>query len=214
MVGMTATKGRLWHGVPRENIPWNPTVDAGKCIGCTLCYVTCGREVYDMVNNKAVVKEPLNCMVGCNTCGTLCPVQAISFPGRDLIWKTEREHRIFAEVRREAQAKRTAQDAAKARAAAEDMVAKLTMRVHMDVAGGFGEKRFLVKLEELIQGRPYDIVNLRLEVPTVKGSLEKTPSFMSFEVTSTSQENIETFLPEVRSLVRDNGLVLVNERKL
>jgi len=84
----------------------------------------------------------------------------------------------------------------------------------MDVAGEFGEKRFLVKLQELIQDRPYDIVNLHLEVPTVKGALEKTPSFMSFEVTSTSQEDIESFLPQVRSLVRDNGLVLVNERKL
>ena len=176
--------------------------------------MTSGREVYDMVNNKAVVKEPLNCMVGCSTCGTLCPVQAISFPERDLTWKTEREHRIFAEVRREAQVKKTAQDAAKVRAAAEDIVARLTMRVHMDVAGEFGEKRFLVKLEELIQNRPYDIVNLHLEVPTVKGTSEKTPAFMSFEVTSTSQEDIETFLPQVRSLVRDNGLVIVNERKL
>jgi len=32
--------------------------------------------------------------------------------------------------------------------------------------------------------RAFDIVNLRLDVPTLKGALEKTPSFMSFEVTT------------------------------
>jgi len=41
--------------------------------------------------------------------------------------------------------------------------------------------------------------------------MEKTPSFMLFEVTSTEQEDIKGFLPELRSLIRDSGLVLVNE---
>jgi len=79
----------------------------------------------------------------------------------------------------------------------------------MEVAGEFGEKRFLVKLEELVKGRPYDIVNLRLEVPTVKGAMERTPSFMTFDITSTEQEDIDAFLPELRNLIRDNSLVLV-----
>jgi hypothetical protein len=34
---------------------------------------------------------------------------------------------------------------------------------------------------------------------------------MSFDVTSTDQEDIQAFLPELRSLIRENGLVLVNE---
>ena len=140
-----------------------------------------------------MVANPLNCMVGCATCGTVCPVQAISFPGRDLTWKL---------------------DAIKARAAAEEAVAKLTTSARMEVAGEFGEKRFLVKLEELVKGRPYDIVNLRLEVPTVKGALEKTPSFMTFDITSTEQEDIDAFLPELRNLIRENSLVLVSENKL
>jgi hypothetical protein len=84
----------------------------------------------------------------------------------------------------------------------------------MEVAGEFGEKRFLIKLEELVRGRPFDFVNLRLEIPTVQGALEKTPSFMSFEVTSTVQEDIQNFLGELRSLIRGNGLVLVTETKL
>jgi ferredoxin len=102
-------------------------------------------------------------MVGCSTCATVCPVEAISFPGRDLVWKLEREYKIFKEVR-------------KAAAEKQERLARLTTRARLEVAGEFGEKRFLVKLEELINGRPYDLVNLRLEVPTVKGSLEKTPS--------------------------------------
>jgi hypothetical protein len=99
----------------------------------------------------------------------------------------------------------------KARAAAEDAVAKLTTHVRFEVAGEFGEKRFLVQMEELVKERPYDFINLRMEVPTVQGARQKTPSFMSFDVTSTDQEDIQAFLPELRSLIRDNGLVLVNE---
>ena len=48
----------------------------------------------------------------------------------------------------------------------------------------------------------------------MKGAMEKTPAFMSFEVTSTEQEDIQAFLPEVRDLIRRNGLTLVSENKL
>jgi NAD-dependent dihydropyrimidine dehydrogenase PreA subunit len=208
------TTKQTWHGIAREDIPWFPSVDAETCIGCTLCFDTCGRNVYDMQDNKAVVINAMNCMVGCSTCATVCPVEAIGFPGRDLVWKLEREHKIFKVVRQESKEKKAKLDAAKARAAAEEAVARLTTRARMEVAGEFGEKRFLVKLEELIRDRPYDFVNLRLDVPTVKGALEKAPAFMSFEITSIEQADIQDFLPEVRTLIRENGLVLVSENKL
>jgi NAD-dependent dihydropyrimidine dehydrogenase PreA subunit len=207
-------KDEMWHGIPRKEISWFPTVDADACIGCTLCYTTCGRGVYEMQDNKAVAVNAMSCMVGCSTCGTVCPVQAISFPDRDMIWKLERENKIFKIVREEAKEKMAKQDALKARAAAEDAIAKLTTRVRFEIAGEFGEKRFLVQMEELIKEQPDDFINLRLEVPTVKGALEKTPSFMSFEVTSTEQEDIQNFLPAVRDLIRHNGLTLVSENKL
>ena len=207
-------KDEMWHGIPRKDIPWFPVVDADTCIGCTLCYTTCGRGVYEMQDNKAVPANAMSCMVGCSTCGTVCPVEAISFPDRDMIWKLERENKIFKVVRQESKEKMAKQDALKARAAAEDAVAKLTTRVRFEVAGEFGEKRFLVQMEELIKEQPDDFINLRLEVPTVKGALEKTPSFMSFEVTSTEQEDILSFLPDVRDLIRRNGLTLVSENKL
>jgi NAD-dependent dihydropyrimidine dehydrogenase PreA subunit len=207
-------KDELWHGIPRKDIPWFPVVDADTCIGCTLCYTTCGRGVYEMQDNKAVPVNAMSCMVGCSTCGTVCPVEAISFPDRDMIWKLEREHKIFKVVRQEAKEKMAKQEVLKARAAAEDAVAKLTTHARFEVAGEFGEKRFLVQMEEAVKERPYDFINLHLEVPTVQGAMQNTPSFMSFEVTSTEQEDIQGFLPVVRDLVRRNGFTLVSENKL
>ncbi|MCL4880392.1 MAG: 4Fe-4S ferredoxin [Anaerolineae bacterium] len=71
--------------VCREEIHWYPTVVDERCIGC-------GRNVYqfDYENNVAVVTNPLQCMVGCSTCATVCPREAIEFPSRgyiqQLIW--------------------------------------------------------------------------------------------------------------------------------
>lgn len=53
-----------------------------------------------------------------------------------------------------------------------------------------------------------------MEVATVQGALEKAPSFMSFEVTSTTQEDIQSFLQEVRALIHAENLILVSENKL
>ena len=71
-----------WHGVPREQIEWHPAVDVDACIGCGTCVTGCSRLVYryDYDLEKAVVADPLNCMVGCTTCANTCPVNAISFP--------------------------------------------------------------------------------------------------------------------------------------
>jgi CDP-4-dehydro-6-deoxyglucose reductase len=70
-----------WHGVPREEIEWYPTVSADACIGCGTCVTGCSRLVYryDFEDRKAVVADPLNCMVGCTTCANTCPTHAISF---------------------------------------------------------------------------------------------------------------------------------------
>lgn len=87
-------------------------------------------------------------------------------------------------------------------------------RIAFHIAAEFGEKRFLVKLKALIRDRPFDIVNLELEVPALKGALEKTPSHTTFEDTSTEQQDISEFLNGVRTLVRENQLVLVNENRV
>ncbi|OIN94522.1 MAG: oxidoreductase [Comamonadaceae bacterium CG1_02_60_18] len=71
-----------WHGVPREQIHWNPTVLEDACIGCGTCVTGCSRLVYrfDFERKKPVVVDPLNCMVGCTTCANTCPAHALVFP--------------------------------------------------------------------------------------------------------------------------------------
>jgi CDP-4-dehydro-6-deoxyglucose reductase len=80
-----------WHGVPRERIVWNPTVIEAACIGCGTCVTGCSRLVYrfDYERKKAVVVDPLNCMVGCTTCANTCPSHAIVFPSLDTVFAME-----------------------------------------------------------------------------------------------------------------------------
>lgn len=76
-----------WHGLQREKIHWNPTVDVNSCIGCGTCVTGCSRLVYrfDFEKNKSVVYDPLNCLVGCTTCANICPANAISFPSLETV---------------------------------------------------------------------------------------------------------------------------------
>lgn len=71
-----------WRGLPREQVPWYPTVDAAKCKGCKECYNFCRQAVYDWndENNTTLVAQPYRCVVGCSTCAGLCKEAAISFP--------------------------------------------------------------------------------------------------------------------------------------
>jgi NAD-dependent dihydropyrimidine dehydrogenase PreA subunit len=72
----------MWEGIPRRDIPWFPMVDTEKCTGCRECYGFCSHGVYgwDDVNDKTVVRQPYECVVGCSTCGGMCAAGAISFP--------------------------------------------------------------------------------------------------------------------------------------
>jgi len=71
-----------WKGVPRENIPWFPTIDASQCVGCRKCLEFCSHGVYDWdePNNRAVVARPFQCVVGCMNCSHQCEEGAITFP--------------------------------------------------------------------------------------------------------------------------------------
>ena len=128
------------------------------------------------------------------------------------MWGIEREHKIFGQVHKEASAKRekSREEILKERNIVEERISSLKTREDVVIAGEFGEKRFLAKLEELVGHHPFDIVDLRLEVPTVQGLLVKTPAYMSFGVTSTEQENINGFIDSLKALVRENDLVWVS----
>lgn len=80
-----------WHGVPREQIAWNPRILEDACIGCGTCVTGCSRLVYrfDFERKKPVVVDPLNCMVGCTTCANTCPANAIAFPSMDTVLAME-----------------------------------------------------------------------------------------------------------------------------
>jgi CDP-4-dehydro-6-deoxyglucose reductase len=85
-----------WHGIPREEIAWYPTVVAERCLGCGLCVTSCGRKVYrfNYEDNLAVVEDPFHCMVGCSTCATICPGEAIEFPSRGYIQQLIRKRKV------------------------------------------------------------------------------------------------------------------------
>lgn len=73
--------------VPREKIPWYPTIDVDSCVGCRECYEFCKNDVYewDEEGNHPVVVHPFNCVVGCSACANVCSGDAISFPSRESI---------------------------------------------------------------------------------------------------------------------------------
>lgn len=148
-----------WHGIVRAEIPWFPTVDTDACIHCGLCYLTCGRMVYEMPddNQVAVVADPYKCMVGCSTCGTICPAGAISFPDPAIVQKTEREHKILKVVREEVKAKKTKVEMEQARAKAAKEVSTISPQVEFEVAGDFGNKQFMLHLYEFVKDNRADI---------------------------------------------------------
>ena len=73
--------------VPRENIPWFPTIDAGRCTGCGICLDFCPHGVYEKGDGSpaVVVRYPFHCVVGCNNCEDRCPERAIAFPDLETI---------------------------------------------------------------------------------------------------------------------------------
>jgi len=73
---------KSWRGVPREEIPWFPSILDDLCDGCMICLKFCPYGVfeYDDKTNKIGVKNPFNCVVGCNMCAQKCKPKAILFP--------------------------------------------------------------------------------------------------------------------------------------
>ena len=69
------------------------------------------------------------------------------------------------------------------------------------------EHKFVAQLEALIKGQPYDIENLQLSIPTLKGLMEHTPAHMTFDLASTAQETVQPMLDALRGMVAENHLV-------
>jgi NAD-dependent dihydropyrimidine dehydrogenase PreA subunit len=62
-------------GVPREQIDWYPTINPDKCNNCKDCAEFCAHDVYSIENDRVVVKNPKNCVVFCQACLKMCPIE-------------------------------------------------------------------------------------------------------------------------------------------
>ena len=77
-------KYRIYLGIPRHLIPWYPTIDADKCVGCKECIKFCHDSVYafDAEKRKVYVENPWHCEVYCQSCTYACDTGAITFKDR------------------------------------------------------------------------------------------------------------------------------------
>lgn len=69
-----------YKGIPREEVPWYPTIDPTKCTGCSSCADFCSQGVFKFDGKISHVVKPYACVVGKSTCRSFCPEKAISFP--------------------------------------------------------------------------------------------------------------------------------------
>ncbi len=71
--------------IPREKINWHPTINYDACTGDRACIDFCKNDVFvwDEENQHPIVQNPLNCVIGCDSCAQICPVEAITFPLKD-----------------------------------------------------------------------------------------------------------------------------------
>lgn len=88
-----------WHGIPREEITWYPTIVMERCTGCGLCATTCDRGVYAMEyeTNRPVVTMPQECVVGCTTCATICTQDAIELPSQGYIRQVIKKYEVVTQ---------------------------------------------------------------------------------------------------------------------
>ena len=84
--------GEAYAGIPRERIPWYPTIDAERCRPdeCSLeCIAWCQKGVYAQeAEGRVVVAKPYACTVGDISCSVQCPFDAISFPSQRELRRT------------------------------------------------------------------------------------------------------------------------------
>lgn len=82
-----------WRGIPREEVPWFPTIIEELCDGCKICLNFCSFGVYEYAEktNKVIVANPFNCEVGCSMCALKCEPRAIIFPSLEILDSSRRQ---------------------------------------------------------------------------------------------------------------------------
>jgi NAD-dependent dihydropyrimidine dehydrogenase PreA subunit len=71
--------------IPRDKVKWQPTINYDACTGDRACCDFCKNDVFIWDEDKGypIVQNPLNCIIGCDSCAQQCPVEAITFPSKD-----------------------------------------------------------------------------------------------------------------------------------
>ncbi len=208
------SKYAKWHGLPREEIPWFPVVDESKCIGCKLCYVSCGRNVYDFDEKtyKSVVAKPFNCLVGCSTCAIICPSDAISFPPREIIHQIEKEYRIIGKIQNTARVKKAKQEIEKLRHMALDSLENATVAIQYEVVGHVLEKQIGRKIHEFLKNRPLDCVDFTINTASLSGCWDmQSPSLLKFKIISTEYKDISEFEKDFERIFIESGLIITQK---
>ena len=94
-----------WHGIPRSKIPWYPTIDYAKCMGCGKCVEYCKLGTFTFEVNEGrtriVVGSPNNCVVLCNGCDAVCPAKAITHQSKSVTRETLRNLRRTCGAKRQ-----------------------------------------------------------------------------------------------------------------
>ncbi len=85
-----------WHGIPREQIDWQPSLMGERCDGCGLCVTSCARRVFafDYEAGRPVVATPKRCQVGCTACAAVCTMNAIELPSPQHLQEVIRQNGI------------------------------------------------------------------------------------------------------------------------
>jgi len=85
--------------LPREKIPWFPSINYDLCKGVKECLAFCPSNVFawDEPRARTIVASPYSCTVGCSNCVRICPNHAIAFPDMEELAATLK--RLRSEMR-------------------------------------------------------------------------------------------------------------------